>query len=101
MGGSTEARGEPIGLDAPRRHRAQPRILAAIQEAQLASVMNSYSEIDGVPVGASREILTELLRDEMGFGGTVISDYFTVPSRSSWITIYATAGAVDSQPLDG
>jgi len=58
--------------------------LAAIQEAQLASVMNSYSEIDGVPVGASREILTELLRDEMGFGGTVISDYFTVPTLETY-----------------
>jgi len=58
--------------------------LAAIQEVQLASVMNSYSEIDGVPVGASREILTELLRDEMGFGGTVISDYFTVPTLETY-----------------
>jgi len=61
--------------------------LAAIQEAQLASVMNSYSEIDGVPVGASREILTDLLRDEMGFDGTVISDYFTVPTLQSYHNI--------------
>jgi beta-glucosidase len=41
--------------------------------------MNSYSEIDGIPVGASREILTGLLRDELGFEGTVVSDYTTVP----------------------
>jgi beta-glucosidase len=52
---------------------------AAIQLAGLASVMNSYSEIDGIPVGASREILTGLLRDELGFEGTVVSDYTTVP----------------------
>ena len=58
--------------------------LAAIQEAKLASVMNSYSEIDGVPVGASRKILTELLRDEMGFDGTVISDYFTVATLQTY-----------------
>jgi beta-glucosidase len=58
--------------------------LAAIQEAQLASVMNSYSEVDGVPVGASRKILNDLLRDEMGFDGTVISDYFTVPTLQSY-----------------
>ncbi|MFI0961237.1 beta-glucosidase [Streptomyces sp. NPDC021080] len=51
---------------------------AAIQLAGLASVMNSYSEIDGIPVGASREILTGLLRDELGFEGTVVSDYTTV-----------------------
>jgi beta-glucosidase len=61
--------------------------LTAIQEAQLASVMNSYSEIDGVPVGASRKILTELLRDEMGFVGTVISDYFTVPTLQTYHNI--------------
>jgi beta-glucosidase len=51
---------------------------AAIHLADLASVMNSYSEIDGVPVGASREILTTLLRERMGFQGSVVSDYSTV-----------------------
>jgi beta-glucosidase len=51
---------------------------AAIRMAGLGSIMNSYSEIDGIPVGASREILTELLRGVMGFEGVVVSDYFTI-----------------------
>ena len=51
---------------------------AAIHEAGLASVMNSYSTIDGVPVGGSRAILHDLLRDKLGFDGTVVSDYGTV-----------------------
>ncbi|HEY0260522.1 MAG TPA: glycoside hydrolase family 3 N-terminal domain-containing protein [Lacisediminihabitans sp.] len=51
---------------------------AAIREAGLASVMNSYSDIDGVPVAISHEILTDLLRDRLGFQGTVVSDYSTV-----------------------
>lgn len=51
---------------------------AAIQLAGLRSVMNSYSTIDGVPAGASREILTDLLRDELGFDGFVTSDYTTL-----------------------
>lgn len=51
---------------------------AAIREAGLASIMNSYSTIDGIPVGASKEILTDLLRGELGFTGTVVSDYGTV-----------------------
>jgi beta-xylosidase len=51
---------------------------AAIREAGLASVMNSYSEIDGVPVGLSHEVLDELLRDRLGFDGTVVSDYRTI-----------------------
>lgn len=51
---------------------------AAIKVAGLGSMMNSYSEIDGVPVGASRAILTDLLRGRMGFTGSVVSDYGTV-----------------------
>lgn len=51
---------------------------AAIREAGLASMMNSYSSIDGMPVAASREILTDLLRGELGFEGTVVADYFAV-----------------------
>lgn len=51
---------------------------AAINVAGLGSVMNSYSEIDGVPVGVNRAILTDLLRGRMGFTGSVVSDYSTV-----------------------
>lgn len=50
----------------------------AVREAGLASVMNGYHELDGVPCGASRWLLTEVLRDEWGFDGTVVSDYFAV-----------------------
>ncbi|GIE90672.1 glycoside hydrolase family 3 N-terminal domain-containing protein [Actinoplanes regularis] len=43
------------------------------------SVMNSYSDVDGVPAGADPWLLTEVLRDEWGFTGTVVSDYWAVP----------------------
>jgi beta-glucosidase len=42
------------------------------------SVMNSYTDIDGVPVAADETLLTDLLRDTYGFTGTVVSDYFAV-----------------------
>ncbi len=51
---------------------------AAIHEANIGSIMNSYSEIDGIPCGISRKILTELLRDKLGFKGIVVSDYGTI-----------------------
>lgn len=51
---------------------------AAIRDAGLASIMNSYSEIDGEPVAASYAILTELLRDRLGFVGAVVADYSAV-----------------------
>ncbi|GGM82769.1 glycoside hydrolase family 3 N-terminal domain-containing protein [Dactylosporangium sucinum] len=41
---------------------------AAIRWADLATVMNSYSAIDGKPVASSREILTALLRGGAGAG---------------------------------
>ena len=51
--------------------------LAAIQEAGLAAVMNAYNEVDGLPCGGSQEILGALLREELGFDGLVVADYFT------------------------
>nr|BFE56881.1 glycoside hydrolase family 3 N-terminal domain-containing protein [Dactylosporangium thailandense] len=42
------------------------------------SVMNNYTDVDGVPVAADPALLTELLRDRLGFDGTVVSDYFAI-----------------------
>ncbi len=51
---------------------------AAIKEAGLASIMNAYHEMDGVPCGSSKELLTKILREQWGFDGTVVSDYFAI-----------------------
>lgn len=51
---------------------------AAITEAGLASIMNSYGVIDGEHIITSEHILNDLLRDEMGFDGVVVSDYMSV-----------------------
>ena len=48
---------------------------AAIRDAGLHTIMNSYPELDGELVAASRAILTDLLRGELGFDGLVVSDY--------------------------
>jgi beta-glucosidase len=49
-----------------------------IRHAGVRAVMNSYSQIDGVPVQKSREILTELLRDEYAFEGLLVADYGSI-----------------------
>lgn len=51
---------------------------AAITEAGLASIMNSYGVIDGEHIITSEHILDGLLREEMGFDGVVVSDYMSV-----------------------
>ncbi len=45
-----------------------------IQEAGALGVMSSYNDWDGVPVTGSRYFLTELLRQQYGFKGYVVSD---------------------------
>lgn len=51
---------------------------AAIRLAGLASVMNSYADVDGVPASADPAVLTGLLRETFGFDGFVSSDYMTL-----------------------
>ncbi|MFX0104291.1 MAG: glycoside hydrolase family 3 N-terminal domain-containing protein [Candidatus Hodarchaeota archaeon] len=51
---------------------------AAIKEANLKSIMNAYHEIDGIPCGISRELLTDLLRERWEFTGITVSDYVTI-----------------------
>lgn len=55
-----------------------PPFQAAIRQAGLKSMMNAYPEVDGEVVAASRHILTEILREELGFDGVVVSDYEAV-----------------------
>jgi len=47
---------------------------AAIRDADLACVMSAPNSIDGLPASASHVLLTELLRDSLGFEGLVVSD---------------------------
>lgn len=51
-----------------------PPYKAAI-EAGAGSIMTSFNDIDGVPATANKWLLTDLLRDEWGFEGFVVTDY--------------------------
>ncbi|TLP72808.1 glycoside hydrolase family 3 N-terminal domain-containing protein [Nesterenkonia sphaerica] len=50
----------------------------ALREGQVGSVMNSYSDLDGEAPAASKWLLTDVLRQEWGFQGTVVADYWSV-----------------------
>lgn len=45
-----------------------------IRRTGMKGVMSSYNDYDGVPVQGSRHWLTEILREQMGFDGYVVSD---------------------------
>ncbi|MBV9929296.1 MAG: glycoside hydrolase family 3 C-terminal domain-containing protein [Acidobacteria bacterium] len=60
-----------------------PSFEAAVKEAGVMSVMASYNEIDGVPSHANRWLLDKVLRQEWGFDGLVVSDYYGIPQLES------------------
>jgi beta-glucosidase len=64
----------------------------AVKEGGVLSVMNAYHEIDGIPCGASEELLTDILRNEWGFKGVVVSDYFAVAQLETTHRIAAGKG---------
>ena len=51
-----------------------PPYKAAI-DAGVASVMASFNEVDGIPATANKWLLTDVLREQWGFNGFVVSDY--------------------------
>jgi beta-xylosidase len=50
----------------------------AIRLGRARSVMPTYVAVDGIPASADPRLLTTLLRDEYGFDGVVVSDYYAV-----------------------
>ena len=56
-----------------------PSFKAAVKEGGIMSVMASYNEIDGVPSHANSWLLEKVLRQEWGFKGHVVSDYYGIP----------------------
>lgn len=55
-----------------------PPFEMAIRHGGARSVMHAYTDVDGVPAAANHALLTGLLREEWGFAGTVVADYFGV-----------------------
>jgi len=55
-----------------------PPFEMALREGGARSVMAAYNETDGVPASADPALLTQLLREDWQFTGTVVADYFGI-----------------------
>jgi beta-glucosidase-like glycosyl hydrolase len=76
-----------------------PPFETAVALAGAGSVMNSYSDVDGIPAATDHWLLTDLLREEWGFAGTVVSDYWAVPFLASMHRVAADATEAGAQAL--
>ena len=51
-----------------------PAFSAAVKEAKVEAVMGAYNRVNGEPACAHQELLVQILREEWGFAGHVVSD---------------------------
>ena len=56
---------------------------ACVQEADPALVMAAYNSVNGATMTANRRLLRDVLKDEWGFGGVVISDWTATSSTEA------------------
>jgi beta-glucosidase len=61
----------------------------AVKEAGVHAVMSSYNRIGNTWAGASKTLLTDVLRNEWGFEGMVISDWVAAPFMNAEQGIHA------------
>lgn len=83
----------PVQLG-PRELRevyAEP-FATVIRNTGLATIMNSYASVDGLPCAASPAFLTGLLREELGFAGVVVADYASIVQLMTYHHVAATRG---------
>lgn len=58
-----------------------PAFRAAVQESNSWTVMSSYNRINGVSAAHKKDMLTDVLKNEWGFRGVVVSDWDGVYDR--------------------
>ncbi|WP_372348392.1 beta-glucosidase [Streptomyces sp. KL116D] len=69
-----------------------PPFEMAVRDGAVGSVMNTYTDQDGVPACADESLLTTVLRDQWGFDGTVVSDYGSIAFLQTMHRVAATEG---------
>jgi len=57
---------------------------AAIREGGLTTLMVAYHDIDGVPCAFNYELLTTILRDQWGFEGLTVTDFFGLGQQTAF-----------------
>ena len=72
----------------------------AVKETGVMSVMPSYNEIDGLPSHANKWLLQKVLREEWGFDGLIVSDYFGINELMTRHNVAANTAAAAKRALE-
>lgn len=67
--------------------------MEACCEENVKGVMAAYNEIDGVYCHSNKKLLTNILRDEMGFNGVVMADGVAIDQLNRMTGDYVLSGA--------
>src|SRR5512133_2931715 len=73
-----------------------PAFEATVRQAKAFSVMSAYNRVNGVPASANTMLLEDILRQEWGFSGYVVSDCGAIAdiySGHEWLSTAAEAAA--------
>ncbi len=62
----------------------------AVKDGHVQTVMASYNEIDGIPSHSNKHLLDDILRQEWGFDGVIVSDYFGITDLVTLHHVVAT-----------
>jgi beta-glucosidase len=73
-----------------------PPFEEVVKRTGIEAVMASYNEIDGVPSHANKWLLEDVLREEWGFRGAVVSDYSAIDQLMS---IHHIAGNLEDAAI--
>ena len=81
-----------------------PPFEAAVTQGHVGGVMCSYNLIDDIHACQDPETLTQVLRNQWGFRGFVVSDWFTavhstVPSATAGLDLEMPVGGFFGEPL--
>ena len=77
-----------------------PPFQKAVANLPIRAVMPSYNEIDGVPSHINKWLLTDILRKEWGYQGSVVSDYFAIRELVVRHKLFGDLGAAASAALE-
>lgn len=76
-----------------------PPFEAAVKLAHASSIMASYNEIDGIPSHVNKPLLEDVVRQQWGFNGVIVSDYFAIEELNTRHSLYESEAAAAKAAL--